>query len=158
VSENGWKVAGQGWVVDHQLEAAAGLTTRMHMCTSLQSHMQRVLKCDASHFCSSSATSLYQKVIIHLRSIIPGFIDENMGRVANSPPLPHMVQFISRRKFSRRGFLSGDQNRREMVSLRLPKSSRTTATAKQIPTCFISTTEDPIRALKYTIDLAVQGA
>jgi len=60
---------------------------------------------------------------------------------------------------SRRGFLSGDQNRREIGLFEIAKIFENHSNLQnRIPTCFISTTEDPIRALKYAIDLAVQGA
>jgi len=59
---------------------------------------------------------------------------------------------------SRRGFLSGDQNRREIGLFEKAKIfDNHSDLHNRIPTCFISTTEDPIRALKYAIDLAVQG-
>jgi hypothetical protein len=55
---------------------------------------------------------------------------------------------------SRRGFRSGYKNRRNIGLLEMAEHFENHSNLdNRVPTCFISTTDDPVRALKYAIDL-----
>ena len=55
---------------------------------------------------------------------------------------------------SRRGHRSGDKNEREIKDWEIAEHFKNHCDMdNRVPTCFISTTDDPVRALKYAIDL-----